>query len=48
MKYRKNPDSDKIRKMRLKYGKNVAKFTLDVGSGTAEDIEMKIFLWDHH
>ena len=33
--------------MRLKYGKNVAKFVLDVGLGTTEEIEMKIFLWDH-
>ena len=33
IKYRKTPDSDLIRKMKLKYGKNIGKFELDVGEG---------------
>lgn len=32
--------------MKLKYGKNEAKFVLDVGIGVKEEISMKIFLWD--
>ena len=48
VKYRKTPDSEKIRKMKLKYGKNVAKFVLDCGTDAKEEITMKVFLWDDH
>lgn len=47
VKYRKTPDSDNVRKMRLKYGKNIARFELSVGE-IKEEITTKIFLWDHH
>ena len=33
--------------MKLKYGMNRAKFVLDFGNGNIEEINMKIFLWDH-
>jgi len=33
IKYRKTPDSDIVKKMKLKYGKNIGKFELDVGEG---------------
>lgn len=33
VKYKKTPDSDILKKMKLKYGKNVGKFQLDVGDG---------------
>lgn len=47
IKFRKTPDSDLLKKMKLKYGKNIGKFELDVGEGIKETITMKIFLWDH-
>lgn len=47
IKYRKTPDSDIIKKMNLHYGKNIAKFELDVGQGNKEAVTMKIFLWDY-
>lgn len=47
IKYRKTPDSDILKKMKLKYGKNVAKFELDAGDGYRDIVTMKIFLWDH-
>lgn len=33
VKYKKTPDTDVLKKMKLKYGKNIAKFELDVGDG---------------
>lgn len=33
VKFRKTPDTDLLKKMKLKYGKNIGKFELDVGEG---------------
>jgi phosphatidate phosphatase LPIN len=35
-----------IKKMKLRYGKNIGKFELDLGEGFKKIVTMKIFLWD--